>query len=180
MDPLHASRRALLIIDMQVGMFNGPQPVYDGDRILANVTELIRRARNMGAPIFAVRHTGPDGSPIALGSAAWQLLPALGVDLQNDSVMEKSRPNCFVGTDLAKQFEAKAIRDVVIVGMKTEYCVDSTCRAARDNGFNPILVSDAHSTMDGPMLSAQAIIDHHNRTLNGAFVALISTADCHF
>lgn len=180
MDHIQSQGRALLIIDMQVGMFNGPQDVHEGDRLLLNIRQLIDRAREADAPIFAVRHTGPEGSPIAFGSNAWQLLPELGINPQKDKIFEKSRPNCFVGTDLAAQFAANDVREIVIVGMKTEYCVDTTCRAARDYGLYPILVRDAHSTMDGPNLSAQAIIDHHNRTLSGAFVELINTVDCKF
>src|SRR5260221_3419929 len=44
----------------------------------ANTGQLIARAREAGAPIFAARHTGPAGSPIAPGSPLTQLLPQLG------------------------------------------------------------------------------------------------------
>ena len=71
---------ALLIIDMQVGLFHGPEKPYQGERILANIQRLIAAARANQVPIFAVRHTGPDGSPIAAGSPFWQLLPALELD----------------------------------------------------------------------------------------------------
>lgn len=64
--------------------------------------------------------------------------------------------------------------------MKTEFCVDTTCRAAAGLGLRPILVADAHTTTDSPLLSAQAIIEHHNRTLGGAFAELLRTADCRF
>ena len=51
-------KRALLVIDMQVGLFHGPERPYDGERVLANINRLIGRAHEAGAPVFAVRHTG--------------------------------------------------------------------------------------------------------------------------
>ena len=72
------------------------------------------------------------------------------------------------------------IAELVIAGMKTEFCVDTTCRAAAGLGFRPVLVADAHTTTDSPLLQAELIIGHHNRTLGGAFAQLIQTADCRF
>jgi uncharacterized membrane protein len=56
--------------------------------------------------------------------------------------------------------------------MKTEFCVDTTCRAAPEHGFRTVLISDAHTTMDNKYLSASEIIAHHNVTLAGPFVTL--------
>ncbi|KAF2394487.1 MULTISPECIES: cysteine hydrolase family protein [Pseudomonas] len=171
---------ALLIIDMQVGLFNGPDQPHDGERILANIQQLIRRAREREIPIFAVRHTGPQGSPIEVGSAFWQLLPALELNPGTDILFDKRKPNAFHGTALAEQLRAGGIDELHIVGMKTQYCIDSTCRAAADLGFKPVLVADAHTCMDTPALPARAIIEHHNATLNGAFAKVSNAADVIF
>lgn len=176
----HPRHRALLIIDMQMGLFHGPDKPYDGARVLANINRLIAKAHKAGAPVFAVQHTGPVGSPIEPGSPLTHLLPDLDIDVQNDCVFAKTRPSCFVGTHFAKALQEAAVEELVIVGMKTEFCIDTTCRAAADLGFKPLLIADAHTTMDTPVLSAQAIIAHHNRTLNGPFVTLLSTGECVF
>jgi len=180
MQAFRSERRALLVIDMQVGMFNGVDKPYLGAQILENINSLIVKARNAGMPIFAVRHTGPQGSPLEPGSSLSQLLPELAIDPALDIIFDKTRPNVFFGTDLASKLADASIDHLVITGMKTEYCIDTTCRAAADLGFHPLLVADAHSTMDSPALAAQAIIAHHNRTLQGPFVKLIDTADCQF
>jgi nicotinamidase-related amidase len=171
---------ALLIIDMQVGLFHGPEKPHEGERSLANIQQLIKKARLQNVMVFAVRHTGPEGSPIAAGSPFWQLLPELGLDAEIDVLFNKSRPNAFHGTELAQQLTAAQIDDLYIVGMKSQFCIDSTCRAAADLGFKPLLVADAHTCMDTAALPAQAIIDHHNATLGGAFARLINSADVTF
>jgi nicotinamidase-related amidase len=173
-------RRALLVIDMQEGLFNGPEKPYEGTRILANINRLIDAAHKAGSPVFAARHVGPPGSPIEAGSPLTQLLPALAIDPAADTVFDKRRPNCFAGTGLAQWLAQAQVGEIVIAGMKTEYCVDATCRAAIDLGFQALLAADAHTSMDTPVLRASSIIEHHNRTLSGPFVTLLNTADCSF
>jgi len=173
-------RRALLIIDMQVGLFNGPERPFDAERILGNINTLARNARQAGSPVFLIRHTGPAGSPIAAGSPLWQVLPGVETDASVDMFIDKTRPSCFAQTDLAHRLAQAGISEVVICGMKTQYCVDATCRQALDLGFRAILVADAHTCMDTPALSARAIIEHHNQTLNGPFVSLLNASQTVF
>lgn len=161
---------ALLIIDMQTGLYDGPDKPFQRERVLENINQLIQRARAANAPIFVARHTGPAGSPIEAGSALWQLWPGLAVDEARDHLFNKTRPSCFLGTDLARQLAAAQVNELVIVGMKTQFCIDTTCRVAVELGFSVILPEDSHTCMDTPALSAEAIIAHHNATLAGAFV----------
>ncbi|MGE8438483.1 MAG: cysteine hydrolase family protein [Pseudomonas palmensis] len=173
-------RRALLILDMQVGLFHGPEQPWQGERILANINRLIRTARAARAPIFVARHTGPQGSPIEAGSTPWQLLPALEVDEQHDRVFDKFRPSAFWNTPLREWLQQAGVEELVVVGMKTQYCVDTNCRVAAELGVRPVLVSDAHTCMDTPGLGAEAIVAHHNLTLGSGFATLCVTEAVQF
>ncbi|MBV8680326.1 MAG: isochorismatase family protein, partial [Aquitalea sp.] len=144
------------------------------------INTLIAKARTANIPIFAVRHTGPQNSPIAAGSPFWQLHPDLKLNATVDTLIDKTKPSCFSGTALAEQLRQAGIQQLFITGLKTQYCIDTNCRIAADMGLNPVLVSDAHSCMDTPILSAQVIIDHHNATLGGPFVRLLTTEDVVF
>lgn len=68
----------------------------------------------------------------------------------DEVIFEKNRPNAFEKTDLADQLQALGAEGVVITGMKTQYCVDSSCRAARGLGFEAVLIADGHSCSDTP------------------------------
>lgn len=163
---------ALLILDMQVGLLHGPDKPQGGEALLATLNKLLDKARSAGAPIFLARHIGPPGSPLDAASPLTQLVPELV--LQGDEVIfEKSRPNAFVRTALADQLHALGVQGVVIAGMKTQYCVDSTCRAARDSGFDAVVIADGHTCSDTPELKAEAIVTHHNATLAGPFCRVI-------
>ena len=161
------SRPALLIIDIQVGLLHGPEAPHAGAETLANINRLGQAARSAALPVLAVRHTGPAGSPIAAGSPFWQLAP--------DRVFDKQRPSAFHGTGLDGWLKEDGVQTLIVTGMKTQYCIDTTCRAAADLGYTVVLVSDAHTCMDTPQLTAPQIIAHHNATLAGPFVRLMSS-----
>ena len=170
---------ALLILDMQVGLFHGPDKPWAGEALLDTLNALLTKARSAGAPIFLARHVGPPGSPIEPGSPLTQLLPELRLT-GNEVIFEKTRPNAFAMTDLVEQLKACGAEAVVITGMKTQYCVDSTCRAARDLGFDAVLIADGHTCADTPDVKAPVIIAHHNATLAGPFCRVVRAEDWHF
>lgn len=173
-------RKALLVIDMQQGLFHGPQAPFAAASLLSNINQLIERARIANAPIFFARNTGPDGSPFAESSPLTQLIHELSVNSASDNVFVKKYPNCFRDTELLAALKQAGIEELAIVGMKTEFCVDTTCRAAADLGFRVVLIEDAHSSVDNGKLTAEQIIAHHNQTLAGPFVKLAASADYPF
>ncbi|MBV9330399.1 MAG: isochorismatase family protein [Alphaproteobacteria bacterium] len=71
-------------------------------------------------------------------------------------------------------------RRLIVCGMQTEYCVDTTVRAAHALGYKVTLVSDAHSTGNTQALSAGDIIAHHNLTLAGDFAEVIPAESVRF
>lgn len=166
---------ALLILDVQVGLVHGPDPLWRGEALLATLNGLLGQARAAGAPVYIARHLGPVGSPIEPGSPLTELAPELA--LRGDEVVfDKRRPNAFTGTGLAEQLRARGVTGVVLAGLKTQYCVDSTCRALRDEGFAAVLIADGHSCANTPQLAAEAIIAHHNATLAGPFCQVVEAA----
>ncbi|MBS6035275.1 MAG: cysteine hydrolase [Pantoea sp.] len=177
---MSSSESALLVIDMQQGLFRGAVTPHYADRVLANICLLIDKARQAKVPIFFARHTGPDDSPFSARSPLTRLLPELGVDDAQEGIFIKKFPSCFRDTPLLSQLREKGIKQLVVTGMKTEFCVDTSCRAAADCGFSVVLVSDAHTTVDNPHLTAEKIIAHHNLTLAGPFVTLSAAAEWHF
>lgn len=174
------SESALLVIDMQQGLFYGTPSPHASETVLSTLRQLIEKARQAGAPVFFARHIGPEGSPFSEQSPLTQLIPELEVHEEKDRVFTKRFPSCFRETDLQEQLRQKGIKRLIVTGMKTEFCVDTTCRAAAEQGFEAVLISDGHTTVNNDFLTAEQIIAHHNRTLSGPFVTLSTAADVQF
>ena len=158
---------------MQAGVFDGSAipPVSEADKLLSNVSHLIDKARQAAIPIIFVRHNGDKGHPLERGTKGWDLHPELGVT-DKDPVVQKNTPDSFYGTDLQDKLNSYNIRRVVIAGIQTEFCIDTTCRRAFSMGYEVILAEDAHSTWDTDRLRASQIISHHNSILSEWFVSL--------
>jgi nicotinamidase-related amidase len=170
---------ALLIIDMQYGNFLDPHPVHSGVELLEKVGSLIRKARSARIPIVFVQHTGGEGDPDEYGTEGWEIHPTI-TPASEDVIVHKETPDAFHETDLDQVLRDREINGLVVTGLQTEYCIDTTCRRACGLGYDVVLVGDTHSTWDSSVLSAQEIIEHHNNVLGGWFVELKNEADVQF
>jgi nicotinamidase-related amidase len=170
---------ALLIIDVQMFGFGEDSPVCAGKSLLANICDLIARARAASVPVIYVQHCGAKGEIGEPGSPAWEIHPAIA-PAAGEPVVQKRHPDAFQETTLRELLESKGIKRLVLAGMQTEYCVDTTCRRAYSLGYDVVLVEDAHSTWDTEHLTASQIIAHHNSTLGGWFAKLEATRDIVF
>ena len=165
------SNTAILIIDVQLGMFEESDPVYGGDELLATIGDLLNRARDSGLPVIYIQHSGGDGHPLEPSSPGWPIHPVIA-PARDELVSHKRHPDSFQETDLQHELEKRGIKHLIVAGIQTEYCVDTTCRRAYSLGYEVTLVQDAHSTWSTEHLKASQIIAHHNEVLGGWFVTL--------
>lgn len=166
-------KQALLIIDVQNCMFNPAAPVHNHEQLLITLQSLIGRARVAQTPVIYVQHNGPDGAPHAPGAPGWQIHPAIAPQ-PGELIVQKSTPDSFYETTLKAELAARGVEQLIMAGIQTDYCVDTTCRRAASEGYKVTLAQDAHSTWGDGDLSAAQIIDHHNRVLGNWFAQLVS------
>ncbi|NUG52960.1 cysteine hydrolase family protein [Acinetobacter lactucae] len=177
MDKSHNSKSALLVIDMQNGLFNGELKPYSHQNVLSNILKLIEHQRLNERPVIFVRHVGAKNTPLDPDCANTQLIADLSFNQDKDTVIEKIYPSSFKSTVLKDLLGKLDIYEIIVIGMKTEYCIDTTIRAASEVGYEVTLISDAHTTFDSIHLSAQHIIDHHNQIFRNAFAKVITTEE---
>lgn len=156
--------KALLIIDVQVGLFEPEPSPYQSDEIISNINKLTDKARASNAPIIWIQHETPNNEILSFQSSGWQLPNSLNQD-QSDFYVRKTTPDSLLKTDLLQILTNHAVAELVVCGYATEFCVDTTIRSAAAKGFQITLVSDTHTTHDKPHAPAAFIIQHHNATL---------------
>ena len=165
------SRTALLVIDVQLCNFEESPPVHEGSDLLSKISALVAQARAVGVPIIYVQHCGPEGAIDQPGTPGWEIHPAIA-PVEGDAVVQKCHPDAFQDTCLQRELESRGIKELIITGIQTEYCVDTTCRRAYSLNYDVTLIKDAHSTWDTDLLGASQIIAHHNEVLAGWFAEL--------
>jgi nicotinamidase-related amidase len=142
--------KALIIIDIQNDYFQGGNcELVNPMEASLKAKELLEYFRKNNMPVFHVQH-------INLRKGATYFLPnTKGVQihenvkpLENEIIIEKNFPNSFLETNLESELEKQNIKELVICGMMSHMCVDSTTRAAFDLGFDCTLAHDACTTKD--------------------------------
>jgi len=168
------NNQAMLVIDVQKGLFEKSTPIYNANQVLKHINTLIHRARQVGVPVIFIQHS--NNKTLVKGSDAWQLHPEIQ-PLDDEKIIHKLHGNAFVDTSLHDELEKRNVRELIVTGLVTHGCVKATCLGAIDQGYKVVLVSDGHSSYskDAPQLIAK-----WNQAINEKGAELISTQDVKF
>jgi nicotinamidase-related amidase len=158
---LPAAGTALLVIDVQVALFD-PPPVQ-AEEVVARINGLSARARAAGVPVVIVQHERSEGE-LVHGTPGWQLVPGLRA-APSDLPVRKRTPDSFLRTPLQALLAERAVQRLVVCGFASEFCIDTTVRSAAAKGYAVTVASDAHTTHDKPHATGLQIRTHENQTL---------------
>lgn len=132
---------ALLVVDVQNGVVG---ETHERDKVVANISTLVGKARAGGVPVVWVQHSGEN---LAKDSEAWQLVPELSRD-GSEPLVHKTYADSFEATDLEDVLARAGIGHLVVGGAQTDECIRSTIHGAIVRGYDVTLVGDAHTTED--------------------------------
>jgi nicotinamidase-related amidase len=176
-----SEKSALLVIDVQMAFFQKGSKVlaYNGEEHVARMREVITRARKAGVPVIYVQHDGAKGSPWEPGTPGHAIHPSIAPK-PGELIVHKPTPDAFHKTNLQEELDKRGIKRLTVVGIQSDWCVDTTVRRAYSLEYETTVVEDAHTTFDTEVLKGPQIIAHHNSIFAGRFAKLVKTADVDF
>lgn len=171
---------ALIVIDVQQGFLDpvwGPSTNPDCE---TNIQKLLGAWRDRGWPVVLVRHDSqvPD-SPLHPGQPGNALMA--GIDGPRDLYVVKSVNSAFYGEpDLDGWLRGSNTDELVICGITTNHCCETTARMAGNLGYDVKFVLDATRTFDriapdGQLLKAADLMRATAANLNGEFAHVVTT-----
>lgn len=158
-----SEHKALLVIDVQEGLFHKSTPIWRGDQLLDAINALIERARASGQLVVYIQHASDKVLPH--GSADWQLHTRLASPCPGDILLEKQHGNAFEKTNLKALLDEHRIEHVVVAGLVTHGCVKATCLGALELSYRATLVGDGHSSYSN---DAASLVEQWNDKLGQA------------
>lgn len=175
---------ALLLIDVQQSFTRRPYWNASGlGPFLDRTNALLGAAQSAGVPIVRIFHTdGPDVADNPFSTASGCVRPLDGLaDFNAALTIEKHRHSALVGTGLAVWLHGQGIRRLIIAGIRTEQCCETTARHASDEGWEVDYCTEATLTFDmttprGQRLSAADITERTETVLAGRFATLVNVA----
>ena len=175
-------RTALLVIDVQIGFDDPAWGIRNNPDCEANVVSLIAAWRAAGRPVVFVRHDSVlPQSPLRPGLPGNALRPQLGGE--PDLLVTKNVSSAFLGSpDLHGWLQERDIGGVVVTGVQTNFCCETTARMAGNLGYDTIFVIDATHTFDlaaygGGTITADELARVTATNLDGEFGTVVTTAD---
>lgn len=152
-------------------------------RIVDEVRRLVAAAREAGHLVFWVLHAEPgSGSVFDPVSGHVRLVEELS-PLPEEPLVTKTSRNAFTTTSLGSQLTAAGIDRVVIAGIQTEQCCETTARVAADLGYQVVFVTEATATFPitrpdtGEVLGTDAVIERTEFALAGRFARIATIED---
>jgi nicotinamidase-related amidase len=171
-------RKALILIDIQNDYFEkGRMTLVGAEQAAENAQAVLNAFRKERLPIVHIQHisTRPGATFFIPETEGVQIHKSVE-PLSNEKVIIKNFPNSFKDTTLFDHLKSMDITDLVICGMMTHMCVDSTTRAAKDFGFNCVVIGDATATKDleinGERVRANEVQKSFLAALNNIFSSI--------
>lgn len=172
-------KKGLILVDIQNDYFKGGKyELKKPEQAAGQANKILTFFRQQGWPVFHVRHisTRP--------GAAFFIPDTVGADfykdtrpLEGEKIIIKNKPNSFIDTDLKEKLEENGVGSLVVCGMMTHMCIDTTVRAAADYGYPVILIEDACATRDlvwrGDVILADQIHNAFMASLDGNFAEVM-------
>ncbi|TCI51943.1 cysteine hydrolase [Exiguobacterium sp. SH1S21] len=171
----------LLIIDVQRAFRDPSWGNRNNPMCEDNIARLITTWEETDQPIIYIQHVSQVPESLFYFQKDGHLFQDFIRPRAQDTILTKQVNSAFIGTNLEELLEAYQAKSIIVTGLITNHCVETTARMAGNLGFGPIVVSDATATFDrrsisGSLIRADVIHDVSLANLNEEF-ATIQTTD---
>jgi nicotinamidase-related amidase len=178
-------KTALIVIDVQQSFEHRPYWREDGvSGFVSRLQKLIDRARAQGVPILQVFHEEPTG---VFSRASGYVKTLAALRIEPTEVFYKGVHSALFGrtssgTSLENWLRENGVEHVIVTGIRTEQCCETTTRHASDSGFRVTYVLDATHTFpmvakSGRTYSAADIMERTALVLADRFASIVNAEE---
>ncbi|NSB14281.1 cysteine hydrolase family protein [Clostridium beijerinckii] len=162
----------LLVVDTQKLITN--EKLYNFNAFVSNVEKIISEARKNDIEVIYIRHDDGPGSELTKGTNGFEVYEKFQ-PINDEKIFDKKVNSAFKGTGLLEYLMGKDEKDIIIVGIQTDLCVDATIKCGFEHGFNMIVPAYANTTVDNKFMSAEQTYKYYNEFIwNGRYAECIS------
>lgn len=156
-------KSALLVIDIQ-NLLVEEKP-YAIEERLALWQDSITKARQAGIEIIYVRQNDEE---FATGSHGWGVHPAV-TPLVGEKIVDKRYSSAFKDTNLQAYLDEQGIERLIVMGMSTNFCIDTTIKVAFELGYTVAVIKDGTTTPYTADLPAKELIGQYETIWSWSF-----------
>lgn len=149
----------LLIVDTQKLITT--DKVYNFKEFENRIKCLIERARENDIEVIYIRHDDGPTQALTKGTDGFEIYEGFA-PVKGEKIYDKTVNSPFKETGLTEYLRQKGERDVMAVGLQTDYCMDATIKCGFEHGFSMIVPEYTNSTVDNDFMSAEQTYKYYN------------------
>ena len=149
----------LIVIDVQKGITD--ERLYDFDGFIKNVTSIIDAARKNNVEVIYVQHDDGPGTGFSFGDKDFEIADQVAPK-ENEKIFIKTINSCFGNNDLANYLRESREKDLMIVGLQTNFCIDASVKSAFERGYKVIIPKGTNSTFDNDYMDRETTYKYYN------------------
>ena len=151
----------LLVIDTQKGITD--ERLYEFEKVTANIKELIELARGSKTEVIFVQHDDGPGSGFTEGDEDYEIYDEFAPRTDEKIFTKNLNSALHPSTGLLEYLKNKGEKEIMVVGLQTNFCIDATIRTGFDNGFEVIVPEYTNSTVDNEYMDKEACYNYYNK-----------------
>lgn len=150
----------LLVVDVQKLITN--DQLYNFSSFINNVKKLIQVARENNIEVIYVRHDDGIGTALTKGEEGFEIYDQIKPQ-SDEKVFDKTVNSPFKDTGLLEYLNNRLVKEIIITGLQTEYCIDASVKCAIEHGFNVIVPANGNTTIDNDYMSGETSYKYYNQ-----------------
>lgn len=159
---------ALLLIDIQQGIMDKkPKHLTNFAELL---DDLLLSAKGSNCEVIWIRHHDKE---LPQGSPQWEIWEQRHL-VTHHKIIDKTYNSCFKDTHLHDYLQSKHISQLIMMGLQTEYCFDTSLKVAFEYGYDIFIPQGGHLTFDTPTLSGDSIKKHYENIWHHRFATMVA------
>ena len=152
----------LLVVDVQKGITDNRLYAYDA--FISNIEKLIDLARKNNVEIIYVQHDDGPGTGFSIGDKEFEIADQVAPG-KDDKVFVKTINSCFENEDLDEYLKQSGEKELMIIGLQTNFCIDATVKSAFERGYKVIIPQGTNSTFDNDYMDAETTYKYYNEMM---------------
>ena len=165
----------LLVVDTQKGCFD--ERLYAFETVRKNIKQLIATSRENNVEVVYVQHDDGPGTDLDKATDSYEIYEDFA-PVNGEMLFEKNVNSAFHPmTGLTEYLQTKGEKDIIAIGVSTDYCMDATIKSGFEKGFNIYVPEYTNSTYDNPYFDRETAYRYYNEFMWGTRYAKIVTME---
>ncbi|MBB6715264.1 cysteine hydrolase family protein [Clostridium gasigenes] len=167
-------KTALLVVDVQNALVLG-EP-YNREEVIGNIKKLVQISRENEVEVIYIQHSDEIGGELEPNCDGWQIYKEVA-PISGEKVINKNYNSAFRNTTLKKYLDSRGINKLIITGMQTEYCIDTTVKVAFEYGFKLIIPEETNTTFNNGKMLAKDLYEYYNFNIFKNRFSIVESVD---